>query len=191
MSNSSNLTKNLLRNENFHKLILIAFKVGKFSIIYGSIFFLTVLGIITWIFGVFNLFSLIWKSIEEWVFCHETAASALQHLQANAIVLLDVFLLSVVLFIVAIGLYGIFIWREKGGIKLPVRINKISELERYLFGTIVAILLVAALNRILSPETPIPDESITAIGMTCAIILVISVYLAVQHSEEKQENGQS
>jgi uncharacterized membrane protein YqhA len=196
-----NLTRlrKLIQDENLHRFILIGFRWGKNTIIYGSIFSLTVLGIIVWFFGILNLFFLVGQSIVEWGFSHSVTTSALQQLETNAILLLDLFLLSVVLFIVAIGLYGIFVKKEEGGITLPVEITKISQLERYLFGTIVTMLLVAALNKILYPSnaTP-PNNAITigisnatppnnaiTIGMICAIVLVISIYLAVQRPEEQ------
>lgn len=177
--------RRLIQNENLHRFILIGFRWGKNTIIYGSIFSLTILGIIVWFFGILNLFFLVGQSIVEWGFSHSATTSALQQLETNAILLLDLFLLSVVLFIVAIGLYGIFVKKEEGGITLPVKITKISQLERYLFGTIVAMLLVAALNKILYPSNATPANNTITVGMICAIVLVISIYLAVQRPEEQ------
>lgn len=151
-----------------------SFKWGKYVIIYGSIFFLTILGIIVWIFGSINLFSLMSEPLRKWDLSFDKITLALQQVEAGAVVLLDIYLLSVVLFIVAIGLYGIFINEDGEGekIRLPVNIVSIDDLERYLFGTIVAILLVATLEKIL-------QESVTYVeaGIICAIVISISVYL--------------
>jgi uncharacterized membrane protein YqhA len=176
--------RNLFTGEKYHDLLLDAFEMGNYIIIYGSIFVLTILGIITWVFGSLNLFSLILKLVDGWNLSYDTAALTMQQLQTGVILLLDLYLLSVVLFIVAFGLYGIFIKKGKEGIPLPVNITRISHLERYLFGTIVAILLVAALNKILYPEGTASTENAIIIGMICAVILVISIYLAVQHSRD-------
>jgi len=176
--------KDLFTGEKYHDLLLDAFELGNYVIIYGSILFLTILGIIAWLFGTLNLLSLMWDLINGWNLSHDTATSTVQQLQTNAILLLDLYLLSVVLFIVAFGLYGIFIKEEKEGkegIRLPVNITKISHLERYLFGTIVAILLVAALDKILYPKGTASTENAITIGMICAVVLVISIYLAIQH----------
>jgi uncharacterized membrane protein YqhA len=180
--------KYILKHKKYHDLILDIFVIGKYTIICGSIILLTVLGIFVWISGALGLFFLFLQLIMNLIFSKEMTISPLEELQTNAIVLLDLYLLSVVLFIVAIGLYGIFIKKGEEGIKLPVKITKISELERYLFGTIVSILLVSALNKILHPgKTPLKENAIT-IGMICIIILVISIYLAVQDSK-KIEDG--
>ncbi|MGC1123295.1 MAG: YqhA family protein [Candidatus Methanofastidiosia archaeon] len=180
--------ENLFKGEKYHDLIMNGFLLGRYTIIYGSIFFLTILGVIVWISGAIGLFFFIIQSTANWIFPDGTQGLPLQQMQTNAIVLLDLYLLSVVLFIVAIGLYGIFVTKETSyvkQIKLPVKITDISELERYLFGTIVTILLVAALNRILNPGAiPTPEDVIT-IGMICAIVLVISIYLTIQRPKEK------
>jgi uncharacterized membrane protein YqhA len=112
-------------------------------------------------------------------------------LETDAISLLDFYLLSVVLFIVAIGLYGIFIRKEEGGIRLPVNIKDISQLERYLFGTIVAMLLVYALDKILYPEKVDVLEQFLPIGMICAVVLVISIYLAIQRPGDQERKTTS
>ena len=175
----------LLKGKNPHNLILTSFKWGKNIIVYGSIIFLTILGIIAWMFGTLNLFFLIFQSVSKWGFSYEATASAMQQMEASAILLLDLYLLSVVLFIVAIGLYGIFVKGESERRRLPVTITKMSELERYLFGTIVAILLVSALNKILYPGETALMENVAAIGMICAVVLVISIYLGIEHSKDK------
>ncbi len=170
----------MFTDEKYHELIVNSFEWGKYIIIYGSIFLLAILGIITWIITALSFFSLVLQSILEW-WSSQGEAIALQNLQVNAILLLDLFLLSVVLFIVAIGLYGIFIKKEER-IRLPIEIREISELERYLFGTIVTILLVHSMNRILNPLEAATRESIIIIVMVFAVVLVISIYLAVQSS---------
>ncbi|MBU7028327.1 MAG: YqhA family protein [Theionarchaea archaeon] len=178
--------KKLLTGKTLHRLVLASFKWGKYVIIYGSILLLTVLGFVAWIFGALGSFSFVWQSTKKWGFSNEPTARVLEYFQTKAIILLDLFLLSVVLFIIAIGLYGIFIRKEEGGIKLPVNITRMSELERYLFGTIAAILLVNALNEIL-----LGSATYGKIGMICAVVLVISIYLAAQNSNDQQQNSTS
>ena len=187
----------LLTAEKYNDLVVDSFEIGKYTVIYGSILMLTFLGVIAWIFGVYGFFSLILKLM---VRKESSEVIDLMNLvQMDAIILLDLFLLSVVLFIVAIGLYGIFIKRKEGDIRLPVKISKMSELERYVFGTIVAMLLVNALNVILSlrdmsiehstvsieHSTVSIEHSIVTIAMTCAVVLAVSVYLAVQNSTKR------
>jgi uncharacterized membrane protein YqhA len=182
--------ENLFKGEKYHDLIMNGFLLGRYTIIYGSIFFLTILGIIVWISGAIGLFFFIIQSTVNWIFPDRTQGLPLQQMETSAIVLLDLYLLSVVLFIVAIGLYGIFVTKETSyarQIKLPVKITDISELERYLFGTIVAILLVSALNRILYPGDIPPQENVIIVGMTCAVVLIISIYLTIQRPKEKSE----
>lgn len=178
-----NRIRDMFTDENYHDFVLKSFVLGKHTIISGSIILLTILGVITWIFGAFGLIFLVYDSIAKWV-SSGTTASALQGLQTNVIQLLDLFLLSVVLLIVAIGLYGIFLKKD---IKLPVKITEMSELERYLFGTIVAILLVYALNRIFNSTKETLESDIIIVGMICGTVVAISVYLAVQRSKEPSE----
>lgn len=178
------MTRNRIRErfteEKYHERILDSFELGKYVIIYGSILLLTFLGVITWIFGAFGFFSLFIQSIREESF--SDTISILRTVQMNGIFLLDIFLLSVVLFIIAIGLYGIFI---RKGVKLPFTISKMNQLEEYVFGTIIAILLVNALSKILSPTDVATKESIVAVALTCAIVLVISIYLAIRNSSSE------
>jgi uncharacterized membrane protein YqhA len=177
--------RELLTAEKYNDLVVDGFEMGKYTIIYGSILMLTFLGIITWIFGSYGFFSFILKLVKEKKSPDTT--SVLNMIQMDAILLLDLFLLSVVLFIVAIGLYGIFIKRKEGDIRLPVKISNISELERYVFGTIVAILIVNALTVILSREDVSSIKSVVTIALTCAVIKVVSVYLAVQSSTKRSD----
>lgn len=170
-----------MEKSRLRRLAISSFKWGKYVIIYGSIFLLTILGIIVWIFGSINLFSLMSEpfslmseSLRKWDFSFDKITLALQQVEAGAVVLLDICLLSVVLFIVAIGLYGIFINEdgEDEKIRLPVNITSIDDLERYLFGTIVAILLVATLDKILQKLVTYVE-----VGIICAIVISISIYL--------------
>ncbi len=179
--------RKIFTNENYRRLVWHGFELGKYTIIYGSILGLTALGITVWLFGTMNLFSLVWQSIGEWGSSSGAATQAMQQLETNAIRLLDIFLLSVVLFIVAIGLYSIFV-KEKS-IKLPLEVKGIGELERYLFGTIVTILVIAALDKILyleKKDTTLSGNAIIII-MIFVVILAISIYLAIQKEHEKHE----
>ncbi|MBU7048557.1 MAG: YqhA family protein [Theionarchaea archaeon] len=178
--------RRLLSSKKYHDLILYSFELGKYIIIYGSILFLTFIGIIIWLLGTLNLFFLIGDVEVGWNPSHEESISSLQQLETDAITLLDLYLLSVVLFIVAMGLYGIFVKKE-GGIRLPVNITEMNQLERYVFGTIVAMLLVTALNRLLYPGKFSAEENAITVGMICAVVLVISAYLVVQRLGGQQQ----
>jgi len=174
--------KKILSQKKLHNILLKCFKWGKYCIIYGSIILLTLTGIFIWIIGTINLFFLIFKSFHHWQISIESIKITLQQFETNVIIMLDIYLLSIVLFIVAIGLYGIFLQKDKDKIRLPVDINNINELERYLFGTIVAILIVTCLDKILYPgEIPLKDNLIT-VTMICATIIVISIYLAINRA---------
>ncbi|MBU7028787.1 MAG: YqhA family protein [Theionarchaea archaeon] len=165
-------------NEKFRNLILDAFVLGKYVIVYGSILFLTILGVAVWVIGALNLLLIAPALAEEWYLYHNS-----KNIEINAIIFLNICLLSIVLFICAIGLHGIFV-RRTTGIRLPflLKITTVSELEVNLFGAIAAMLLVTALERIIQGSAVF-----TEIAMICAVIVAISTYVFVKRSRDRIE----
>jgi len=102
----------------------------------------------------------------------------------GVIEIIDVFLVGTVSYIVAIGLYKLFLSDEE--IKLPMRltIKTLSDLEDKIIGVIIAALAVAFLGRVASGVDP---ESLLQYGAGIALAIVALTFFIRNNTKNKKD----
>ncbi len=114
-----------------------------------------------------------------------TATGIGKHVAVGAIELIELFLLGIVLYVIALGMYQLFIGRD---VYLPewLEIRSLDNLKVRLLSTVLLMLAVTFLGYAVTW-----DGSINILGVGVAIGLVIAalaytIKLGRQHVEEKQ-----
>lgn len=110
--------------------------------------------------------------------------AGLEHLTVLFIRLTDAFLLGCVLILVALGLYQLYIHEN---VPLPawLRVTTLDELEAKLLGIVVVLLGVSFVGVV----TEWRGDSILKLGAAIgAVIIAISVYLAIGHTTEPDKH---
>ncbi|HEU0114128.1 MAG TPA: YqhA family protein, partial [Thermomicrobiales bacterium] len=121
----------------------------------------------------------------------EFTAHDVEHTAVECIQLIDVFLLGTVLYIVALGLYELFI---DPGLPVPVwlKITDLDELKEKLIGVVVVLLGVAFLGEVVSWQN---DPAILALGVAvAAVIAALSLVFALmpkRHHEPQQTEAEA
>jgi uncharacterized membrane protein YqhA len=119
----------------------------------------------------------------------EYTAHAVEHTAVEFIQLIDIFLLGTVLYIVALGLYELFI---DPALPLPdwLKITDLDELKEKLIGVVVVLLGVGFLGEVVSWQN---DPAILALGVAVAtVIAALSLVFALmpkRHHERRLPNG--
>ena len=108
-----------------------------------------------------------------------TIAVATQHLELNKTVVgfievADIFLLAVVLYIMALGLYELFIDSD---LPLPewLVVRSLEDLKEKLVGVVVVVLAIFFLGRVIESENPI---EVLYLGVGIAAIIASLAYFA-------------
>jgi uncharacterized membrane protein YqhA len=107
---------------------------------------------------------------------------------ADSIALIDMFLLGTVLFIVAAGLYQLFINVD---VPLPgwLRIRSLDDLKLLLTGVIVVALLVAFLGSAVSWQTE-DGTAIIALGLSiAAVVIAANMSMRIFASHDRSDGG--
>ncbi|HET7095584.1 MAG TPA: YqhA family protein [Thermomicrobiales bacterium] len=125
---------------------------------------------------------LTWEQIRH----KEFTAHAVEHSAVEFIQLIDIFLLGAVLYIVALGLYELFI---DPGLPLPpwLKITDLDELKEKLIGVVVVLLGVGFLGEVITWQN---DPAILALGVAvAAVIAALSLVFALmpKHRHERHE----
>lgn len=159
-------------SDRLEEVTRLFFWFGKLFIVQVSVIFLVIEGLITCGMATKSL----WDLLRHIILPTHSPGSV--DIQYETIGVMESYLSAIVLFILAVGLYGIF-HRPDDALPLPIEIESVEELDSYLFGAIASVLIVVALREILSTAgaetaTPLNWSIILAV---CALVVVISIYL--------------
>jgi len=127
-----------------------------------------------YVYGTLVVMQLIWHTLE----AYRISVEGVKHLQVVFIEMTDVFLLGTVLFIVAFGLYQLFIQPD---LPLPswLRIHNLDQLTERLIEVVGVLLSVTFLAFAVEG---IPDASLIEFGASVAIVIAaLSLLLVVTH----------
>ena len=102
------------------------------------------------------------------IFRHEFSTNEVKIVAASSIELIDLFLLSTILYIVSLGLYKLFI---DTNLSLPnwLRITDLNDLKERILGVIIVLLAISFLGYLV--EWHFGDFSIVALGLAVALVL--------------------
>ncbi|HEU0164337.1 MAG TPA: YqhA family protein [Thermomicrobiales bacterium] len=126
------------------------------------------------IFGLIVVAKTIWNTFKDGNFDIEGA----KHLAVDLIELTDLFLLGMVLYVVAIGMYQLFI---NADISIPdwMRVESLNDLKTQLINVIVVLLAVSFLAIAVNWEGA---TSIVYLGASvCAVIVALAIYNLAHH----------
>ncbi|HEU5434024.1 MAG TPA: YqhA family protein [Thermomicrobiales bacterium] len=149
-----------------------------------------VAAVVLTIFGalaVCNVALLTWEQIRR----REFTSHAVEHTAVEFIQLIDIFLLGAVLYIVALGLYELFI---DPALPLPpwLKITDLDELKEKLIGVVVVLLGVGFLGEVITWQN---DPAILALGVAVAtVIAALSLVFALmpkRHLEHRQAEAEA
>ena len=115
----------------------------------------------------------------------EFTPKAAKSMTINVIEIIDLFLVATVAYIVAVGLYKLFISKEE--IQLPVRltINNMADLENKIIGVLVAALAVTFLGFAASEE---PKELLKIGGGIAMVIVALAFF--TRYNVKSKSNGE-
>jgi uncharacterized membrane protein YqhA len=136
-----------------------------------------------YVYGTLVVIQLIWHTLEE----YRISVEGVKHLQVVFIEMTDVFLLGTVLFIVAFGLYQLFIQPD-----LPVpawlRIHNLDQLTERLIEVVGVLLSVTFLAFAVEG---VMDASLIEFGASVAVVIAaLSLLLVVTH-RRPEDHGSS
>ena len=102
------------------------------------------------------------------IFQHQFSTDEVKIVAASSVELIDLFLLSTILYIVSIGLYKLFI---DGTLPLPswLVITDLNDLKERILGVIMVLLAITFLGYLV--EWHFGDYSIVAVGVAVALVL--------------------
>jgi uncharacterized membrane protein YqhA len=130
-----------------------------------------------YVYGTLVVAQLIWETIED----YRISTEGVRHLQVVFIEMTDVFLLGTVLFIVAFGLYQLFIQPD-----LPVptwlRITQLDQLTERLIEVVGVLLSVTFLAA--AVEGDIGDNLLESGAAVAIVIAALSLLLVVTHRNQ-------
>ena len=128
------------------------------------------------IYGFFTVFEIVWDMIAE----HEVSAKGAKVYAVEFIELIDLFLLGTVLYIVALGLYELFVDQD---LPMPgwLHITTLDDLKEKLIGVIIVLLGVTFLGDVVG-ETVVGVD-ILYVGLAIAAVIVA---LTLQRWLERQ-----
>jgi uncharacterized membrane protein YqhA len=119
-------------------------------------------------------------------FSHDIGPKGAKALAVEAIELIDIFLLGTVLYIVALGLYELFIDPD---LPMPqwLRIATLDDLKEKLLGVVIVLLGVSFLSKVATWES---GHDIAYFGAAIALVIVaLAIYLRIGHSETHPVSG--
>ena len=102
------------------------------------------------------------------IFQHQFSTNEVKIVAASSVELIDLFLLSTILYIVSLGLYKLFI---DGTLPLPswLVITDLNDLKERILGVIMVLLAITFLGYLV--EWHFGDYSIAAVGVAVALVL--------------------
>lgn len=111
--------------------------------------------------------------------------SGVKHFAVDAIGLIDLFLVGTVLYIVALGLYDLFI---DDHLPMPrwLHISTLDELKEKLIGVIVVLLAVTFLGQVVEWKG---DTSILSLGVSIALVIAALSLLLIFNSHGSQASS--
>ena len=151
-----NVLRNILTGSRYLIIIsVLGTLVGSVIVLgYGAI---TVVGVLIQIFFVRNMFS----------------TEEVKIVAVASVELIDLFLLSTILYIISLGLYRLFI-----DAKLPLpkwlEIGDLSDLKERILGVILVLLAISFLGYVV--EWHLGDYSIVALGVAVALVIFAIAY---------------
>lgn len=136
------------------------------------------------IVGFASIFHSIWHMVES----GKLDIEAVRAFSVDVVEVADAFLLGVVMFIIALGLYQLFL---HPGIQVPewLRVNSLSELKEDLLAVTIVLLGISFLGRVVEWEG---EQNIIYYGVAIAAVLVplvvmFALLVYVNNLEEKEE----
>jgi uncharacterized membrane protein YqhA len=124
------------------------------------------------IYGAIETFMVVWEA-----FTAEISNKGSKQLLLSLIELVDLFLLATVLYIIALGLYELFI---DSSVPLPswLTIHNLDDLKNNLIGVVIVVLGVLFLGQVISGSAP--AELLTNGLSIAAVIFALTYFLALK-----------
>ena len=131
------------------------------------------------VFGLLETIQLITNTIQSGEVTRKVAKS----LALEFIEIIDLFLLGTVLYIVAIGLYELFISTD---VKLPnwLKISNLDDLKNKLIAVVIVVLGVLFLGQVVSWDG---NKDLLGYGVAVAVVIVALTYFLSQKSGKDKE----
>ncbi len=128
---------------------------------------------------------------------HHFSTEDVKIVAASSVELIDLFLLSTILYIVSLGLYKLFI---DGALPLPdwLVITDLNDLKERILGVIMVLLAISFLGYLV--EWRFGDYSIVAVGVSTALVLFATGYALTKGAfggqfaatmEKEESNGEN
>ena len=129
--------------------------------------------------GIGRIISAVGRLAEYGIFSPKTS----KLIAISVIEIIDLFLVGTVSYIVAVGLYKLFISKVNIALPMKLKINTLSDLENKIIGVIIAALAVAFLGQSASGDSP---EYLLQYGGGIALVIT-SLTFFMFHSEKKKK----
>ena len=161
--------RNLLDAVGLSRFIMI---LAVISILLGSAMLLLI--------GTYEIFAAIWHAFTD------PGVEAINILRRHLIETVDTFLIAVVMYVIAIGLYQLFVNHD---VTLPpwLRMRGVGDLEKRLLGMTVPVLAVVFVTHAIEPT---PSEQLLPLGLAIgAVIAAIALFMYQEGRNEGREAG--
>ncbi len=134
------------------------------------------------VFGLLDVLRIGYRAVTQALFTHTFDA---KHIAVESIEIIDLFLLGTVLYIIALGLYALFIDSD---LPMPVWlvIHTLDDLKVKLLEIVVVLLAVTFLSNIVSWNG---NLSILALGLAVGLVLLALGYLLSRSFRKQHDNG--
>jgi uncharacterized membrane protein YqhA len=113
----------------------------------------------------------------------EFSAKAAKQLTLTVVQTIDMFLVGAISYIIAVGIYKLFISQDEGQILKRVKIEKLADLENKILGVVVVALAVGFLGR---AEEAVDAQGILFGGVGVAVVIgALCLFLKVSGPAEE------
>lgn len=135
------------------------------------------------VYGTLAVVGVVWDTIRE----GEATVGGAKHLAVQFIELTDVFLLGTVLYIVALGLYDLFV---DPGLPIPdwLHIRSLDDLKAKLIQVVVVLLGVSFLGAVVEEDR---DGEILDLGAAVAVVIAALGLVALVGRSSRKDGGPS
>ena len=108
--------------------------------------------------------------VQEWELLQngEISAKAAKQLTLTVIQTIDMFLVGAISYIIAVGIYKLFISPEEGHLLKRIKIDKLADLENKIIGVVVVALAIGFLGR---AEEAVDAQALLHGGVAIAVVI--------------------
>ncbi len=130
--------------------------------------------------GTFETFNAIWHALTN------PGVRGTGILRSHLIETVDTFLVAVVLYVIAVGLYQLFVNTD---VVLPrwLRMSEVGDLENRLVGMVVSVLAVVFVTHAIEPEAM---EDLLPLGLSIAAVIAAIALFLYQEGRHRRQNSE-